>query len=157
MKCNPVFTHLIDNYTDSITYKHLLSLMTCNPSQPACFLNECFLCKSSKYSESCDYCHREEQVEDGSILCHMCDQIRGLWTAINDKFEDLGVDYITYKSWVTVDRTTLETITKPTEDFVHTLIDRLVVLRKHNFIAKQQAAFFRDKKEHLTEGEIVVL
>src|SRR5258705_13066076 len=76
MKCNPALTHLIGNYTDSITYKHLLSLMTCNSSQPACFLNECFLCESSRYSESGDYCHREEQFEDGSILCHMCDQIR---------------------------------------------------------------------------------
>ena len=72
-------------------------------------------------------------------------------------FNDMGVDEISYKAWVSVDRSTLETLTKGTEDFVDTLLQSLSSLRTHEFIAKQQAAFLVEKKANLKEGEAVVI
>ena len=55
------------------------------------------------------------------------------------------------------DRTTLETLTKTREDFVDSLVENLLKLRRHDFIAKQQASFLVETKSKLKEGEVVVL
>ena len=72
-------------------------------------------------------------------------------------FNELAIDEITYKTRVNVDRTTLETITKSPEDFVETLINKLLTLRCHDFVAKQQASFFKSLKNSIKPGEIIVL
>ena len=56
-----------------------------------------------------------------------------------------------------MDRTTLETLTKSTEDFVNTLLEASANLRKHDFIAKQQASFLADLKANLKEGEVIIM
>ena len=58
---------------------------------------------------------------------------------ILDIYYDMDIE-ISYKAWVSVDRTTLETLTKSTEDFVNTLLEASANLHKHDFIAKQQAS-----------------
>ena len=50
-----------------------------------------------------------------------------------------------------------ETITKSTEVFIVTLIDNLQQLRRHRFIARMQAAYYRDAKESLKLGEVLVV
>ena len=35
-----------------------------------------------------------------------------------DAFDDMGVEEITYKAWISVDHSKLETLTKFTEDFI---------------------------------------
>ena len=72
-------------------------------------------------------------------------------------FNELAIDEITYKAWVNVDKTTLETITKSPEDFVEILINKLLTLRCHDFIAKQQASFLESLKNSIKPGEIIVL
>ena len=72
-------------------------------------------------------------------------------------FNELAIDEITYKALVNGDRTTLETRTKSPEDFVETLINKLLILRCHDFIAKQQASFFKSLKNSIKPGEIMVL
>eukprot|EP00731_Ephydatia_muelleri_P033645 Em0034g27a len=79
------------------------------------------------------------------------------WQSIVDIYYDMGTDEISYKAWVSVDRTTLETLTKSTEDFVNTLLEASANLRKHDFIAKQQASFLADLKANLKEGEVIVM
>lgn len=69
----------------------------------------------------------------------------------------MGIDDISYKAWVSVDRKTLETVTKTMEAFVNTLLEASANLRKHNFIAKQQASFLADLKANLKEGEVIVM
>ena len=69
----------------------------------------------------------------------------------------MGIDDISYKAWVSVDRKTWETVTKTTEAFVNTLLEASANLRKHNFIAKQQALFLADLKANLKEGEVIVM
>ena len=72
-------------------------------------------------------------------------------------FNESTIDDITYKAWVNVDKTTLEAITKSPEDFVETLINKLLILKCHDFIEKQQASFFESLKNYIKPGEIIVL
>ena len=45
---------------------------------------------------------------------------------------------------------------KPTEDFIDSFVEKLLELKKHSFIAEQQAAFFQEVKENLEPGTIIV-
>lgn len=76
--------------------------------------------------------------------------------ALLTAFEEDMIENITYKQWVTVDRCTFETITKSAEDFVQEFCKQLVHLKKHDFVAKQQSAFFSEKKSALEENAIIV-
>ena len=59
------------------------------------------------------------------------------------------VDHITFKQWVSVDRSTLETLTE-------ILCDKLELLRPHCFTASEQARFFKECKSNLVPGEVLV-
>ena len=70
-----------------------------------------------------------------------------------DAFDDMGVEEITYKAWISVDHSKPETLTKSTEDFVDELLKQLLNLRAHDFIAKQQTAFQGEIKANLKQGD----
>ena len=112
-----------DDYKGQIGYKHLLAALTCNPSPPDCALGQCV------------HCPFGDQLKENLI----------------DAFDELSVDEITYKAWVSVDRTSLETV-----DFVDHLLECLLKFKRHDFIAKQQSAFLKDKNEQLVDGEVIV-
>ena len=63
------------------------------------------------------------------------------------------VDYVTFKQWVSVDRSTLETLTVPVDEI---LCDKLELLHPHCFIASEQARFFKECKSNLVPGEVLV-
>eukprot|EP00731_Ephydatia_muelleri_P028308 Em0019g1181a len=94
---------------------------------------------------------------DDTEECPYCSKVQRLKKLLMDAFDDMGVEEITYKAWVSVDRSQLETLTKCTEDFVDELLKQLSNLRVHDFIAKQQAAFLEETKANLKPGEAVVL
>ena len=50
---------------------------------------------------------------------------------------------MTYKSWISTDRTTLKTTVEPVEEFVDHLLVSLNELQKHDFTAKQQSSFLK--------------
>ena len=66
------------------------------------------------------------------------------------------IDNITFKQWVAVDRSTLETYTKPVDEFVEMFIEKLETLRSHAFIATQQASFYSECKSSLSTGGMLV-
>lgn len=138
-----------------VTYKHLLANLLCNPALPECHLGECQLCGtcSTEQISSCSYCVAGGNSEE----CSFCGKVPKTKMAIMEVFEGLGVDEVSYKAWMSVERTALETLTKTTEDFVDTLVENLLKLHRHDFIAKQQASFLADTKANLKEGEVVVL
>ena len=111
-----------DDYKGEINYKHLLAALTCNPALPECSLGKC-------------------------VHCPSVDQLKGKLTAA---FDELSVDQISYKAWVSVDRTSLETVVRQTDSFVNHLLECLVSLKRHDFIAKQQSAFL--KKQEAATG-----
>ena len=61
-----------------------------------------------------------------------------------------------YKAWVSVDRTSLETVVRQTDSFGDHLLESLVSLKRHDFIEKQQSAFLRNKQQQLVDGEVIV-
>lgn len=66
------------------------------------------------------------------------------------------IDEVTYKQWVTVDRCSMETIVKSTDDFIDDFLETLLKLKTHTFISNQQKECYSEIKENLTEGHVVV-
>lgn len=60
------------------------------------------------------------------------------------------IDNITFKQWVSVDHCTLETYTKPVDEFTDIFCEKLELLHPHTFIAAQQASYYSDCKSGLT-------
>ena len=110
------------------TYKHCLAKIICNPPLPTCYLGECSSCPGiAKFKND-------------------------LTTLLDENL----IDDITFKQWISVDRTTLETYTRPVDEFIDIFCEKLEVLRPHAFIAAQQASFFNECKSALAHGEMVV-
>lgn len=65
------------------------------------------------------------------------------------------IDSVVYKQWVSVDRCTLETVTK-TDEFMEWFCKKLLLLLPHSFIATQQSFSYQDCKSALQPGELVV-
>ena len=134
----------------TVTYKHLLSSVLCNPALTDCHLGSCLLCSENSLN-SCSYCS-----EDNNDECYFCQKVSNLRKTLLSEFDEQGMDELTYKSWVSVDHTTLITITKPTDVFVETLLHQLLKLKRHDFIAKEQASFLAQLKCDLKEGKAVI-
>ena len=66
------------------------------------------------------------------------------------------IDSIVFKQWVSVDRSTVETVTKPADEFVESYCKKLELLLPHCFIAMQQASFYKDRKSTLQSRELLV-
>ena len=109
------------DYVPLAMYQHCLARIICNPPQPICYLNRC------------DACPGISVVKE--TLTHSMDANL--------------IDSIVYKQWVSVDRCTLETISKSADDFVDIFCEKLETLLPHSFIAKQQAHFYSQMKENL--------
>ena len=113
------------NDTPLSTYHNCLAQMICNPPQPGCYLS------------TCDFCPGITRLRD-DLLAIM---------------EDNMIDSVVFKQWVSVDRSTLETVTKPPDEFVESKLELLLL---HSFIAMQQASFYKDCKSTLQPGELLV-
>jgi hypothetical protein len=114
--------------TSLVNYHDCLIQILCNPPSPNCYLGSCAACPG-------------------------IDVLRDNLVALLD--ENL-IDNVTFKQWVSVDRSTLETYSTSADDFVDKLCEKLELLRPHYFIASQQADFYKDCKLHLSPGEMLV-
>ena len=110
-------------------YGHALAMTMCNPALPSCHLGECLVCPG------------KEPLKDMLTKC----------------FEENDVDEVEFKQWVSTDRSKLETMVQPIDDFIDTFLEKLDNLRRHDFIAKQQSNFLNERKETLKEGEFLVI
>ena len=72
-------------------------------------------------------------------------------------FEKHMIDDISYKRWISTDRTTLETITKPVNEFIEEFCSNLKILKRHDYIAKHQSQFCAERKRTLGDGEMLIL
>ena len=110
------------------TYNDCIAKVICNPPLPQCYFGEC------------DYCPGIEILEN--YLVRILD-------------ENL-IDSVTFKQWTSVDRSQLETLTLPSDDFVELLCEKLKALKSHSFIATLQGRFYEECKQCLQAGEVVV-
>lgn len=111
------------------TYGHCLAQVICNPPQPACYFS----------------------------LCPSCPGIDSLRKRLKQYVDDQLIDNVIYKQWVSVDRCTLETLTKTSDDFVDDFCEKLEVLLPHSFIARQQSLFQSELKTKLRSEEFLVI
>ena len=112
-----------------INHRHLLDKITCDQKRLECFLGECQQCPDPDS-------FKQDLLAD---------------------FDEEAIDSVTYQQWISTDRTTLETIVKGVEEFCDTLMDKLVHLKKHDYIAKEQSSFLKNKKKSLQPGELIII
>lgn len=85
------------------TYHHCLAKIICNPPHPRCYLGEC------------DSCPEIETLKE-ELLTH---------------FDEIDIEQIVYKQWVSTDRSTLETFCSPVEEFADTFCKKIELLPPH--------------------------
>ena len=56
------------------------------------------------------------------------------------------IDILQYKQWTSTDRSTMETIVQPVDEFLQSFIQALKKLQRHDLIAKLQSNFVNDAK-----------
>lgn len=74
-----------------------------------------------------------------------------------DYFHDNFIENIQYDVWVQQDRCSFETHVKDSETFCEMFVNLLPPLRTHDFIAKKQAEYFKEIRDNLRSGEILVV
>ena len=109
------------------TYHNCLAQIICNPPLPACYLGACISCPGITKLKN-------------DLMAIMYDNM---------------IDNVVFKQWVSVDRSTLETVSRSADDFVELFSEKLELL-PHSFIATQQALFYKDCKSMLRPGELLV-
>eukprot|EP00731_Ephydatia_muelleri_P019982 Em0012g807a len=130
-----------------ITYKHLLASLLCKPALPACYLGTCALCGNiESIADICSHCDQDEE-------CPSCTKVTHLKKILVAGLEEQCVDSVSYKARVSVDHTTLVTITQTADIFVDSLVEYLLKLRKHDFIAKEQSCVFSREEVFFTRSK----
>jgi hypothetical protein len=89
--------------------------------------------------------------------CSECPGPTNLDNTLEDVFTDNAIENSTFKEWILADRCELVMIVKSTEEFIESLLEKLLLLLCHSFIATQQALFIKALKCNLQSGEFVVL
>ena len=117
-------------WSSEIRVQHLLARLVCNPAQESCWLGKCKNCETFSV----------KLKED-----------------ILTVYENLDIETITFKTWISTDRTELLTVTEDVCDFVDSLIEKLEALKVHDFIYRQQACYFRELKEDLKEDTCIAV
>ena len=102
--------------------------IVCNPALPRCYLRE----------------------------CDVCPGINGLNEYLMKLIDENFIDEVTFKQWTAVDRSTLETVTLPSDEFVDVFCERREILQTHPFIAKWQSQLYEECKQSLKHDEVVV-
>ena len=73
-----------------------------------------------------------------------------------NKFEDLNEE-ISYKQWVSVDRTELISQSLSISDYINLTITKLESLVHHHYIAHSQSSYLKLRKETMEENSALIL
>lgn len=121
---------MIDGAKLNVDYTDLLEALACNVNKHECMMSEC-----------------EE-----------CGDTTGLLNTLLEADEiDEMPDNMIYKQWVTVDRAEMITVSKPRDEFLESLVDKVNELKAHHYVSKIQSASFKEIKSTLTKEECVVV
>lgn len=89
--------------------------------------------------------------------CSSCSGVEHFRDLLTELMEINNVQNITYKHWIFKPRCSLEKTIQETSEFIEDFCSGLKDLLPHAFIAKEQAAFLRNAKDSLQEGEFIVI
>ncbi|GAB1865911.1 hypothetical protein CAJAP_06990 [Camponotus japonicus] len=120
----------LTNGTDNkiSTYKDCLKQMVCDEKKASCNLDECSNCPGTL------------AIAQNLLKC----------------LEKKNIENVQFSSWTNTDRSTLQTLILPIDDFVQDLSNKLHILKPHSYIAKQQTQYFDEKRRMLSPGEVIV-
>ena len=90
------------------------------------------------------------------MRCEHCPKQEVLVAYLNSKFPDVDKT-ITFKEWTAVDRTEMITRQMTVIDYIELLVLKLIKLIPHSYIAKQQSAYLRNRKENLDMTSVLIL
>ena len=110
------------------TYKELIALAVCDLENKECMLQRCSNCPGFRLVE----------------------------TMLQEKFEDLNEE-ISFKQWVSVDRTDLISQSLHVFDYIKLVISKLTALAPHHFISKSQTTYLKNQKENLDKQTALIL
>ena len=110
------------------TYQHCLAQAICNPAMPSCYLGK----------------------------CKSCPGFASLHELLLRILHNNLIDSVSFKQWVSVDRTTLATFTKLADEFGEYFCQKLQPLLPHSFVATQQACYFNECKSELKSCELFI-
>lgn len=88
--------------------------------------------------------------------CKNCPDIADFASYLVNLLNDNSITDIEFSSWTGTDRSTLQTVTLEVDDYVEELCSKLVLLKSHSFISKQQSQFISEKKLQISENEAFV-
>ncbi|XP_024947522.1 uncharacterized protein LOC112495382 [Cephus cinctus] len=111
------------------SYHDCLNRMICVQPTTDCYLGTCSTCPGAT------------QLIDELENIFLCDSI----------------DEITYRQLINVDRTTLQVMVSPVDEYLQKLKIGLEKLLLHSYLVKKQNEFMNIKKEKLTENECIVV
>ena len=121
---------LINSLNTKEDYKDMMKLLVCNTDNRDCMIHRCSECPSSDILKE-----------------HLFD-------IIGEYDDDTE---ITYKQWITTDRSTLSQVTTPVQELVPLVIDNLEKLTTHSYIARQQSSYLRKLKENIAPNTAILL
>lgn len=113
------------------TYRDVLKKCLCEPPSESCFLNKC----------NVSACGELTSVKDL------------VWSYLDDN----DISEVQYKHWSQQERCCLDNHVEEVESFVEGFFDAIPDVRKHDYIAKSQADFFKKTRDGLKEGEVLVV
>lgn len=127
---NPKLMSKSISWKNNMTWKHHFSFTMCNPPSLNCFSS----------TNECNECPQYDDVIENLVNCV-------------EKMEET----VTYKSWTSVDRSSLSTITEDFDCFLQIYANQLTSLKSHDLIARMQPEYFDHSKRTQTENEAIVL
>lgn len=118
------------------SYKDCLRKMMCpNPTQ------KCHLMTAKTLPNEC---------------CESCPGLSAIRDHLKIEFDKNEVTDVQFEKWLGTDRFTISTQILSSDDFVDSLCDALDTLKPHAYIAETQALYFKNLKDNIIEGEILV-
>jgi len=95
-----------------------------------------------------------------NCMVHRCSNCPGK-VALISKLQELEcleeTSEIKFKQWQSTDRTTLNSLTLPKDEFIELATSKLDKLTAHSFIAKSQAQYLKNRKESIQFETAIVL
>lgn len=87
--------------------------------------------------------------------CKKCKGIQVLKNELREIFNENDIDEIQYQQWRNTDRSTMVTEIISTDEFIDSLCDKILKLKTHHFVSKQQSAYVNWKKNNLLDEVLV--
>ena len=140
---------LLDSAYMSNQYKDLINMIVCNSDSKQCMIHRCSKCPgidNVKESLLEIFVNKEElsseEIESGDE---------------SDRENEILEEAISFKQWITADRSELLTQTASVEEFIDILCGQLDNITTHSFVAKSQANYLKTLKEEIKQEEVIVL